>query len=114
LELSPARFTIGSSDRRRVQMAYARMVRFTGVTEERMAALEARVSEGDGPPEGVPATGLRVMFDADQGTAVVMQLFDSEEDMAKGAAVFEAMDASDTPGTRSSVDMCEIKVSFDA
>jgi hypothetical protein len=30
--------------------------------------------------------------------------------MAAGARVFEAMDASETPGTRASVDACEVKL----
>ena len=30
--------------------------------------------------------------------------------MKKGAEVLEAMDASDTPGTRASVDQCEVKI----
>jgi hypothetical protein len=34
--------------------------------------------------------------------------------MRAGASVFEAMDASETPGTRVSVDMCEMKVELEA
>jgi hypothetical protein len=30
--------------------------------------------------------------------------------MTAGATAFNAMDASETPGTRTSVDMCEIKL----
>jgi hypothetical protein len=30
--------------------------------------------------------------------------------MREAGAVFEAMDASDTPGSRASIDLCEIKV----
>ena len=95
-------------------MAYIRVVRFTDVTEDRIAELQRRVEENDGPPEGVPSSGLRVVFDADQGTAVVMQHFDSEDDMRKGAEILAAMDPSDTPGTRASVDAGEVKVSVDA
>ena len=36
--------------------------------------------------------------------------FATEEDMTAGATAFNAMDASETPGTRTSVDMCEIKL----
>jgi hypothetical protein len=89
---------------------YVRAVRFTDVSAERMQQLLARIEESDGPPPGVPATGLKVLFDEGQGTAVVLQQFESAEDMEAGAKVFEAMDASDTPGTRDSVDMCEVKV----
>jgi hypothetical protein len=89
---------------------YVRVVRFTDVSAERMQELNARVEESDGPPPGVPATGIKVMVDEAQGTAVVLQYFESAEDMEAGAKVFSAMDSSETPGTRASVDMCEVKI----
>ena len=51
-----------------------------------------------------------MLSDAEQGTAVVLQYFDSQDDMEAAARVFEAMDASETPGTRASVDTCEMKL----
>ena len=89
---------------------YVRVVRFTDVDAARLDGLLAMIEESDGPPPGVPASGLRVLFDADQGTAVVSQHFNTAEDMAAAEAVFEAMDASETPGTRVSVDRCELKL----
>lgn len=89
---------------------HVRVVRFTDVSAERMQELLARIEESDGPPPGVPATGLKVLFDDGQGTAVVLQYFENAEDMEAGAKVFSAMDTSETPGTRASVDMCEVKV----
>ena len=58
----------------------------------------------------MPATGLKVLFDETQGTAVVLQQFATAADMEAGARVFEAMDPSETPGSRASVDMCELKI----
>jgi hypothetical protein len=72
--------------------------------------LVARIEGSDGPPSGVPATGLKVLFDSAQGTALVLQTFESAEDMEEGAKVFSAMDSSETPGTRASVDMCELRL----
>jgi hypothetical protein len=89
---------------------FVRVVRFADVSTERMDGLEARIDESDGPPPGVNATELKVLSDADQGTAVVLQFFATAEDMTAAEAVFDAMDASDTPGTRTSVDRCEIKL----
>jgi hypothetical protein len=89
---------------------YVRVVRFTDVSAERIEGVLARIEESDGPPPGVPATGLKMLFDEAQGTAVVLQYFATEEDMKAGAAAFSAMDTSETPGTRASVDMCEIKL----
>jgi hypothetical protein len=88
---------------------YVRVVRFTDVTSERLAEVTARIDDS-GPPEGVPVKGIQVLFDEAQGTAVVLQEFDSAEDMRTGGEAFAAMDAGDTPGTRVSVDACEVKV----
>jgi hypothetical protein len=79
---------------------YVRVVRFTDVSAERMEGLRARVEESDGPPPGVPSTGLKILYDGEQGTAVVLQHFATAEDMAAGARAFSAMDPADTPGTR--------------
>ena len=84
-----------------------RVVRFTGVNAERMNNLKARVEASDGPPPGVPSTGLTILFDEAQGTAVVLQYFQTPEDMEAGGKVMSAMDASETPGDRASVDACE-------
>lgn len=89
---------------------YIRVVRFTDVSTEQIEGLLARIEESDGPPPGVPTAGLKVLFDEAQGTAVVLQYFATADDMVAGAAAFNAMDASETPGTRVSVDMCEIKL----
>jgi hypothetical protein len=88
---------------------FVRVVRFTDVATERLEALLARIEQEGGPPPGVPIKTLQILVDESQGTAVVLQLFDSAEDMEKGAEVFAAMDPSETPGTRVSVDMCEVK-----
>ena len=89
---------------------YVRVVRFTDVTPERIQRLVSRIEEAGGPPPGVPTTGLQLFFDEAQGTAIVTQTFDTAEDMREGDKAFGAMDASDTPGTRASVDMCELKL----
>lgn len=89
---------------------HVRVVRFTDVTPERVQELTARINEAGGPPPGVPTTGLQLLFDEGQGTAVVLQMFDTADDMRVGAEAFSAMDPSDTPGTRVSVDMCELKL----
>ena len=89
---------------------FVRVVRFTDVDPERVKGLLSRVEESEGPPEGIPTTSLQVLLDENQRTAVVIQHFDSEEDMRVGDEKFAAMDPGDTPGTRASVDMCELKL----
>ena len=93
---------------------YVRVVRFTDVSAERMEGLLTRIRESDGPPPGVPSTGLKVLHDGAQGTAVVLQYFATAEDMDTGGQAFSAMDPADTPGTRASVDMCEVKLELEA
>jgi len=89
---------------------FFRVVRFTGVTEERFNAVVDRVQDSDGPPPGVEATGLKLLFDAGAGTAVVLQEFATAEAMEAAAKIFDAMEPGDTPGTRASVDACEVKL----
>ena len=92
---------------------FVRVVRFEGTSAERIDELIAEV-EGGGPPPGVNIEKLTVLFDEAQSTAVVLQHYATREDMDAGAAVFDAMDASETPGTRASVDACEVKIEIDA
>jgi hypothetical protein len=89
---------------------YVRVVRFTDVTPERVQQLVSRIEEADGPPPDLPATGLQLLFDESQGTGIAVQFFDTAEDMRKGDQTLAAMDSSDTPGTRVSVDLCELKL----
>jgi hypothetical protein len=97
-----------------VAAVYVRVVRFTDVNAERIEGLLARIHESDGPPPGVPTTGLKILHDAEQGTAIVLQYFATAEDMDAGAQAFSAMDPGETPGTRASVDMCEVKLEVGA
>jgi hypothetical protein len=85
-----------------------RVVRFTDVSPERMDELKSRIESGEGPPPESRSTGVMVLFDHDQGTAVVLQHFDTADDLAAGEAYFAGMDPADTPGTRASVDRCEV------
>ena len=91
---------------------YVRVVRFTDVSAERIEGALSRIAESGGAPPGVSSTRLEMVFDASQGTAVVLQYFETLEGMQAGAQVLSAMDASETPGVRASVDMCEVKLSL--
>jgi hypothetical protein len=89
---------------------HARVVRFTDVTPERISEITNRVEEDEGPPEGVDPIGFELMVDGEQGTALFVGYFETEEKLREANAVFDAMDSSETPGTRASVDQCEVKV----
>jgi hypothetical protein len=88
---------------------YARVVRFTNVDPDHLAGRLADVQERGTPPVDIPAKVVQICHDADQGTAVVIQLFETAEDMAAAESALDAMEPGDTPGTRASIDRCEIK-----
>jgi hypothetical protein len=88
---------------------HVRVVRFTDVDPERVKQLVTRLDEAEGPPPGVAATGIQMLLDESQGSAVVLQFFENAEDMAAAEEAFSSMDASETPGTRASVDRTELK-----
>jgi hypothetical protein len=89
---------------------YARVVRFTEVTAERISEIVAQVEESEGPPSGVDSTGFELFVDEAQGAATFVGYFETEQKMRDASAVFEQMDPSETPGTRASIDLCEVKV----
>ncbi len=88
---------------------YARVVRFTEVDPDHLAGRLADIEASEGPPVDIPASGVQILHDPDQRTAVVIQLFKTADDMAAAEGALEAMDPGDTPGTRASIDRCEIK-----
>jgi hypothetical protein len=87
---------------------HMRVVRFTDVDPDNLGSRLDDRSEEQGPPEGVKATGIKVVHDTDQRTAVVIQFFETSEDMADSEAALDGMDPSETPGTRASVDRGEV------
>ena len=89
---------------------HARVVRFTDVTPERIQEIKARIDEADGPPPGVDSSSMKLLVDESQGTALFIGFFDDEEKLRQGSEVLDAMDASEVPGTRASVDLCEVAI----
>jgi hypothetical protein len=88
---------------------YARVVRFTDVDPDHLAGRLADIESSEGPPVDIPAKGIQILHDPDQRTAVVIQLFETADDMAAAEGPLDEMDPADTPGTRASIDRCEIK-----
>ena len=88
---------------------YARVVRFTDVDPDHLAGRLDEVEEREGPPVDIPARGVQILHDPDQRTAVVIQIFETADDLSAAEGALHAMDPADTPGTRASIDRCEIK-----
>jgi hypothetical protein len=93
---------------------FARVVRFTEVDPDHLAERLADVEASDGPPVDIPAKEVQILHDPDQRTAVVIQLFETADDMAAAEGPLDEMDPGDTPGTRASIDRCEIKAEIGA
>ena len=91
---------------------HARVVRFTDVDPDHMASRVSAGQDRGGPPVDIPAKSVKILHDEDQGTAVVIQFFESADDMAAAEGPLDSMDPGETPGTRASVDRCEVKLTF--
>jgi hypothetical protein len=95
---------------------HARVATFEGGNPDdirRMVGEIERQSE-DGPPEGVPATGLLILHNAD-GTVLAITLFESEDDLRQGDETLSAMDPPEpgAMGRRTAVEMFEVGVKRD-
>jgi hypothetical protein len=82
-------------------MALARVVSFDGVSKDRIELLKGEM-QGE-PPEGLPATEIIMLHDADAEKSVVILFFESEDDYRQGDETLNAMGSGDTPGRRTSV-----------
>ena len=94
-------------------MALARVVTFEGVDADRMAGMQQEMESGE-RPEGLPATEMMVLHDAEAQSAVAIVFFDSEEDYRKGDEFLSAMPTGDTPGSRTSVKKYDVAVRMSA
>jgi hypothetical protein len=83
-------------------MGLARVVSFEGVSKDRMDEMDRELREGE-QPEGLEATELVVLHDAEAEKSLVILFFETEDDYRRGDEVLNAMPAGDTPGRRTSV-----------
>jgi hypothetical protein len=90
-------------------MALARVVTFEGVDKSRMEQMKSEMSEGE-PPEGMPATELIVLHDAEAEKSVAIVFFETEDDYKRGDEILNAMPAAETPGRRTSVVKYDVAV----
>lgn len=94
---------------------YARVARFTNANSDALEENISRMRESSGPPEGVRSNALTLLADEANGTIIAIGFFETEEDMRDGDKVLNSM----TPpggemGTRTSVDLCEVKLELQA
>jgi hypothetical protein len=94
-------------------MALARVVSFDGVDSGRIAELKNEV-ESNPKPEGLPATEMMILHDPESNSALAIVFFDNDDDYQTGDAFLNAMDTSDTPGSRTSVTKHDVAVRMTA
>src|SRR5215208_1304511 len=95
--------------RRRKRMALARVVTFEGIDKNRIEEMKREMASGQ-QPEGVPATEVIVLHDAEADKSIALVFFDNEDDYRQGDETLNAMPASETPGRRTSVEKYEVAV----
>jgi hypothetical protein len=92
---------------------YARVVTWEDGDADaiRKAAEEINSRADSGPPEGVPSKGFTLLVDPDNGRAIAVGLFETEEDYKKGDETLNSMDPpGGSMGRRASVDRYEVGV----
>ena len=90
-------------------MAYARVVSFEGVDQNRIQQLKKEIEEGERPEE-IPASEIMVLHDPEAQQSLAIVFFETEDDYRQGDAALDAMPAGDTPGRRTSVTKYEVAV----
>ena len=90
-------------------MAVARVVTFEGVGADRMQQMKSEMESSD-PPEGMNPQELLVMHDADTQRALVVVLFENDEEYRKGDEILSNMPAEDVPGRRTSVEKYDVPI----
>ena len=90
-------------------MALARVVSFEGVGKDRIEEMQREMGEG-GRPEGLPATDVVVLHDAEADKALVILFFETEDDYRRGDEMLNAMPAGDTPGRRLSAKKHDVAI----
>jgi hypothetical protein len=90
---------------------YARVTRWEGGDADaiRKSAEEMTSRAESGPPEGVPSNGFTLLIDPENGRALAIGLFETEEDYRKGDETLSGMNPPDDGmGKRASVEKYEI------
>jgi hypothetical protein len=90
-------------------MALARVVSFEDVNRDRIEEMQREMREGE-RPEGLPATEIVVLHDAEAEKSLVILVFETEDDYRRGDETLNAMPAGDTPGRRTSVNRYDVAI----
>ncbi len=92
---------------------YARVARWEGGEADAIRGTAAGIKEraADGPPEGVPATGVTLFIDPENGKAMTVSFYDTMDDLRQGDATLNTMSPpNDGMGTRGPIEVYEVAV----
>ena len=92
---------------------YARVAKWEGGEADaiRSSTDEIKSRAESGPPEGVPAKGFLLLQDPDNGRALAVSLFETEDDLRQGDETLNSMSPPDDGmGQRQSVEKYEVAV----
>jgi hypothetical protein len=90
---------------------YARVAKWEGAEADqiRAAAEGINAEASSGPPEGLPAKGLMLLIDPENGRSMAISLFATEEDLRQGDATLNTMSPpGDGMGQRTAVEVYEV------
>ena len=90
-------------------MGFARVVTFDGVSKDRMQQMKGEMESGQ-PPEGLNATEVIILHDADSEKSMAVVFFDTEDDYQRGDEILGSMPTDDTPGTRTGVQKYDVAI----
>jgi len=95
---------------------HARVATFEGGNPDDIRRMVGEINSQaqDGPPEGVPATGVLVLHNS-EGNVLAITLFENEDDLRQGHETLNSMDPPEpgAMGRRASVEMYEVGVKRD-
>ena len=89
---------------------YARVSTWEGAEPEAIRQMAEMIEGSDAPPDGVPSNGITVLYDKDSKRAVVVALFETEEDRRKGDETLKEMTppSGDAMGRHTSTDFFDV------
>ena len=90
-------------------MALARVVKFDGVTGDRVEELCQRIAN-EPQPENLPASEMLLLHDPEAGSAMAILFFNDEEDYRIGDEALNATPTEETPGSRASVGKYQVAI----
>jgi hypothetical protein len=90
---------------------YARVAKWDGASADdiRAAAQGIAADAASGPPEGLPAKGLMLLIDPENGRSMAISLFATEEDLRQGDATLNLMSPpGEGMGQRAPIEVYEV------